>query len=310
MKRIYLFALFFTNIFVFATSQEMSFKVASNQYLNGTIRWDISADNDNVNFKNIKKIVYNLDGFLFSKPIRESSNSTNNFLLTIYSSKDCNADAEVYFINGSITKVNIKLAVTSTNSLKIENTAREMKQGQWEWDAFVTGNNSEIMNIDHVAYQLHTSFKNPYRVVNQLGNINKPFMLQARGWGVFNLKATVYFKNGKIVLLEHVLQFGKIRVDVFYLASAASITKPKAEKIARIIITDNRFDTRVREISDKTNQRPEYNIKSNEIRYEILEEGYTNDILNMLKNENRANSLEKNLIKSSTTEYLSIFIVN
>lgn len=309
MKRIYLFTSFLSCLYISVISQEIAFKVVSAQYPNGVIKWDISADNENTNFKDIKKVVYNLDGLLFSEPIRETGNNENNFLLTLFGSSESDADAEVYYKNGSITKTKIKLTVTDKTNLKLKNTAREIKEGYWEWEAFISGPPSELMNIDHVDYQMHSSFRNPYRQIKQMGNSNKSFVLKAKGWGVFNLNAKVYFKDGKSISLQHVLQFNKIKVDVFYLASTAATTKPIAETIARVIETDNRFITRVREISDKKNAEPGYKIENNQMRYEILEEDYANDILEMLKKENSATSIEKSLIKFNTTEYISIFIV-
>ncbi len=308
MKKIYLFTLF-ACLFINAISQEISIKVVPIQSSNGSIQWNISADNENINFKNIKKIVYNLDGLIFSNPIHETENTDNNFLITVTSDKESNADAEVYYKDGSLSKINFKLALKSSFSLKIKNTAKLIKQGQWEWEAFIAGNHDEIMKIDHVAYQLNSGFKDPYRQINKLGNINKPFAINAKGWGVFNLKAKVYFKDGKTASLEHVLQFEKIRVVVFYLASTADVTKPIADKIAKAMEKDNRFVTQVKPISDKTSSTSSYDLQRNEIRYEKLEEAYVDDILILLKNENISNPIEKNIITYKSPEYLSIFII-
>lgn len=308
MKKIYLFTLFACT-FINAISQEMSIKVVPIQSSNEVIQWNVTADNENINFKNITKIVYNLDGFIFPNPIQETDNSSNNFLLTVSSTKESNADAEVYYKDGTVSKVKFKLALESNVSLQIKNTAKLIKQGQWEWDAYITGKHDEIMSIDHVVYELNSGFKNPYRQINKIGDINKPFRINASGWGVFNLKAKVYFKDGKTVSLEHVLQFNKIKVVVFYLASTETITKPIAEEIARTIQKDNRFVAQVKPISDKTSKATGYDLERNEIRYEKLEEGYVNDIFSMLKKENIASPIEKNIITYNSPEYLSIFII-
>jgi len=308
MKKIYLIT-WFACIFTAAISQEMSIKVTPLESSNGSIQWNISADHENINFKNIKRIIYNLDGLLFSNPIQETENSNNNYLISVFSSKESNADAEVYYNDGSVSKVKFKLALKSNVSLMIKNNAKLIKQGQWEWEAFITGNHEEIMNIDHVAYQLNSGFKDPYRQVSRIGNINKPFMINAKGWGIFNLKAKVYFKDGKTATLEHVLQFNKIKVVVFYLASTETLTKPIAQEIAKAIGKDDRFITQVKPISDKTSKATGYDLERNEIRYEKLEEGYVNDIISLLKKENITNPIEKNIITYNSPEYLSIFII-
>ncbi len=292
-----------------ANSQEMSFKVCVTSLPNGISQWDITADKDNIKYQNIKKIIYNLDGMLYKDPIREITNSDNAFQLILQNSKESKADAEVYYDNGEVSRVDISLNKKSDIALKLKNTATKLKSGQFEWEAFISGSASDIALIDHVNYKLHSSFKEPFKSQNQIGNNNKPFMIKAKGWSVFKLKADVFLKNGKRITLEHVLQFNKLRVVVFYLASNQEITKPKAEGIVNALRNQNNYQVELKTISDNANKKEGYNLSTNEIRYEFLEANYANEIISTLKGSNISTTLEKNIITYSSPEYLSIFIV-
>lgn len=308
MKKVSIVFLLAT-ISMIASSQEMSFKVIVTNQPNGITQWDITADKDNVRYQSIKKIVYNLDAILYKNPIREITNSSNAYLLTLQNSNESKADAEVYYVDGEVSKVDINLNKKSDISLTLKNTAVKLKSGQFEWEAFIAGSANDIAQIDHVIYNLHPSFKESIRNQSQIGNINKPFMIKAKGWSVFKLKADVYLKNGKSVELEHVLQFNKVKVVVFYLESNQTVTKPKAEEIVNELSTGNKYDAVLKTISDKANSQKGYNISSNEIIYEIIEAEYANDLISILKRNNISTPLEKNIITYRSPEYVSIFIV-
>ncbi len=301
--------LLFVVISMIANSQEMSFKVNVTTLPNGNSQWDITADKENIKYQSIKKIIYNLDGMLYKDPIREITNSDNAFQLILQNSKESKVDAEVYYDNSKVSKVDITLNKKSDIALELNNTATKLKSGLYEWEAFISGNASDIAQIEHVDYKLHSSFKEPFRSQNQIGNINKPFMIKAKGWSVFKLKADVFLRNGKSISLEHVLQFNKLRVVVFYLASNQAITKPKAEEIVNALRNQNNYQVELKTISDNTNKKEGYNLSSNEIRYELIEATYANEIISTLKESNISTTLEKNIITYSSPEYLSIFIV-
>ena len=54
--------------------------------------------------------------------------------------------------------------------------------------------------MDHVEYLLHSTFKNPVRVVRKPEN---GFRMDTAGWGTFEIKAIVYLKDGRQELLTH-----------------------------------------------------------------------------------------------------------
>ncbi|MEO8149052.1 MAG: pYEATS domain-containing protein [Bacteroidia bacterium] len=317
MKKNILLLIFFTFI-VFAAnsqmrfaekSQDVLFNVQTTSYSNGVTRWDVTVDSNDNQYDSIVAIEYNLDGLLFKNPVRKSVNPKNNFLLTTFHTVESNIEAVVHFKNGDVSKTKVLLSINSQSTLQINNTAKQIKSGLWEWEAFLTGNAQEINNVDYIIYQLHPTFKEPYQKIDKRGDLNKAFALSAKGWGIFILKATVYFKDGKTISLRHVLKFNTIKVDVFYLESTQSTSHTSAEKIAQIISNNSDFKASPRLLTDIINAGEGYRLSENQIRYNILENDYVTTIIKMLSKEGVNSTFKKNLISYDTPEYISIFIV-
>lgn len=77
----------------------------------------------------------------------------------------------------------------------------------WNWTAYVEcAAPDSLTNIDYVEYHLHPTFRNPIRRIRQHEG---GFPLKASGWGVFELRAKIVFKDKhkKPMMLKHVLEF-------------------------------------------------------------------------------------------------------
>jgi transcription initiation factor IIF auxiliary subunit len=77
----------------------------------------------------------------------------------------------------------------------------------WEWTAYIeTPPSGNLDDIEYVEYHLHPSFRNPVIRINTKEN---GFALTRMGWGTFELKAKLVFKdkNKKSIILSHVLDF-------------------------------------------------------------------------------------------------------
>ena len=77
----------------------------------------------------------------------------------------------------------------------------------WNWTAYIECDPPDSLDeIEFVEYHLHPSFPNPIRRVMQK---QKGFPMQTKGWGIFNLRARVVFKDPerRPEVLEHMLQF-------------------------------------------------------------------------------------------------------
>jgi hypothetical protein len=97
-------------------------------------------------------------------------------------------------------------AMAQTGPLDIQNVAERVGD-QWKWTAFVTGPPEEIAKIRCVRYTLHPTFPNPVQEVCDTSDREHPFAFSAVGWGTFNLRARIEFKNGSSSELTHYLRF-------------------------------------------------------------------------------------------------------
>lgn len=84
---------------------------------------------------------------------------------------------------------------------------KEGDTGWWDWTAYVECTPPDSLDeIDYVEYHLHPSFRNP---VKRIRIKEGGFPLRTRGWGIFELKARVVFKDKEkeSVILSHYLKF-------------------------------------------------------------------------------------------------------
>lgn len=70
----------------------------------------------------------------------------------------------------------------------------------WKWWIWIEGLDNELDQIDHVVYTLHPTFPNPVRTINDR---NTKFRLETAGWGVFQIYAIIFKKNGEEIRLTH-----------------------------------------------------------------------------------------------------------
>jgi len=94
-------------------------------------------------------------------------------------------------------------------ALRLTNTSQHIgKSGDtdwWEWAAYLGGDERELDEVAYVEYHLHPSFPNPIRRVKKRKD---GFLLTAKGWGVFELRAKVVFNSDKKPrILKHSLEF-------------------------------------------------------------------------------------------------------
>ena len=89
-------------------------------------------------------------------------------------------------------------------AFKLKNTWKYVGDDRWDWDAFIDdGGTGELKEVAYVEYVLHPTFRNPIRRVAQPQD---NFRLQTNGWGVFELKAFIYKKDGQKEKLVHEIQ--------------------------------------------------------------------------------------------------------
>jgi transcription initiation factor IIF auxiliary subunit len=90
------------------------------------------------------------------------------------------------------------------------NSSYASKKGKtdwWNWSAFINATPPDSLDdIEYVEYHLHPTFRNPVR---RVFTKEDGFALKTGGWGVFELKAKVVFKDAKKSpeILTHYLNF-------------------------------------------------------------------------------------------------------
>ena len=70
----------------------------------------------------------------------------------------------------------------------------------YDWSIYLEGDQDTLNSIQDVTYYLHPTFPNPIRTVS---NPKDGFRLSTRGWGEFEIKIMIKFKNGQTQTLYH-----------------------------------------------------------------------------------------------------------
>jgi transcription initiation factor IIF auxiliary subunit len=116
---------------------------------------------------------------------------------------------KITYKNGRVENLEHQLifkqqSVPTTLNVTVENSAKEIEPGWWEWSIYIKGAPDELRQIRCVEYTLHPSFPNPVRLVC---TSNNRFLLTARGWGTFKVLIKLMLKDGSIREMSHQLEF-------------------------------------------------------------------------------------------------------
>ena len=86
-------------------------------------------------------------------------------------------------------------------TLKLRNSWNYEGKDWWQWTAFLDdGGSGELGKVKFVEYVLHETFPDPIR---RIDSGEGGFRLETGGWGTFELKAFVHFKDGTKRRLSH-----------------------------------------------------------------------------------------------------------
>jgi TIR domain/YEATS family len=75
---------------------------------------------------------------------------------------------------------------------------------RFEWSVEVDSPDAVLDQIDHVKYELHESFAVPVQI---LRDRQTRFRLNASGWGTFDIRIEIHFKDGTVGSTHHELTF-------------------------------------------------------------------------------------------------------
>ncbi|HEY5823003.1 MAG TPA: pYEATS domain-containing protein [Cyclobacteriaceae bacterium] len=78
--------------------------------------------------------------------------------------------------------------------LKIKQDSKYKSEDWWTWWAWIDGEKEELDAVQSVTWILHSTFKDPVKVIDDR---KSKFKLETAGWGIFNLKAKVKFKDSR-----------------------------------------------------------------------------------------------------------------
>ena len=129
---------------------------------------------------------------------------------------------------------------TQRQELYLENTAKYVGSGSYEWKIFIVAEDSILDQIDHVVYTLHPTYPNP---IQKVRDRETEFAFKGKGWGEFNISAEVVFKNGKKIRLNHWLELKKkkpeeIKLYSTYFKPFIKSREIKAENTAKQVDAD------------------------------------------------------------------------
>jgi transcription initiation factor IIF auxiliary subunit len=96
----------------------------------------------------------------------------------------------------------------NSQTISADNTSVYTGNDRWQWTVFVVASKDILNTISSVQYKLHPTFSPQTREIKNLGDIKKAFALTLTGWGTFEIKITINFKNGqRSKTISHYLKF-------------------------------------------------------------------------------------------------------
>jgi len=177
----------------------------------GAGRWDwtIFVDADPAMLQEIKCVVYTLHPTFPDPVVEVCAHPETKFALSRNGWGTFTVKVKILYKDGRVEYVDHQLifkqqTAPTTLNVTVENSAKEIEPGWWEWSIYIKGTPDEIKQIRCVEYTLHPSFPNPVRLVC---TPNNHFLLTARGWGTFKVPIKVMLKDGSIRELSHQLEF-------------------------------------------------------------------------------------------------------
>ncbi|MEM7184524.1 MAG: pYEATS domain-containing protein [Spirochaetota bacterium] len=173
--------------------------------------WSLRIKGTLNDLHDIKKVTYYLHP-TFPKPNRVVTRSAENgFQFSSRGWGTFPVKATVLFQDGTSKRLATSLKFRSKveDRLILTNKAIEAFQDTngrliYNWTAYLKGPEKILSSIKQVRYYLHRTFrKNKIDVYQQ----KYGFPLSRSGWGTFEIKAKVFFRNGRTKVLKHTLKF-------------------------------------------------------------------------------------------------------
>ena len=166
-----------------------------------------------VPLKAVKSVTYHLHP-TFKPPVVRVTSRSNNFGLTLTAWGQFTIGAEVHFYDGQVIRLSKYLSfqgeepsLSKDYQVGLDNTATPLfVKGDTQWYRFtlyVDALPKIISKILYVEYHLHEkTFDPPNRIGSNQG---KKFAVNWVGWGIFEVKADIHFKDGSVDTVPYML---------------------------------------------------------------------------------------------------------
>lgn len=196
-------------------SQENIGTYNSSNYLgNDRWAWKIYINTSNETLNKIGAVTYTLhDTFQPNKiHVREIGNINSPFALNASGWGTFKIKVEISYKDDRPIKVLYhQLTFGEENEANYDiltrNSYKELSDNWWSWTVYVASSEEDLNKIKCVEYTLHESFSNPIQLICEKTSSEKAFPFSARGWGTFEIKIKVIYKDGKVQNLKHMLEF-------------------------------------------------------------------------------------------------------
>jgi transcription initiation factor IIF auxiliary subunit len=140
-------------------------------------------------------------------------------------------------------------------SLETRQKTRYKGNDWWQWSVWIEGQKAELDAIQSVTYTLHPTFPNRVR---RIENRATKFRLDSSGWGGFQIRIFLQFKDGEKRRMAHEL-------ELFYPQQKSNPTSTRASKkapqISSVFVSSSVADSAVASIIKNALQKKRINLK-------------------------------------------------
>jgi transcription initiation factor IIF auxiliary subunit len=98
--------------------------------------------------------------------------------------------------------------VPGQGDIQTRNSAHYAGNGRYDWTVCVNADQSTLNSIRYVEYTLHPTFPDPVRY-----GAGPNFSLSSNGWGEFNIRVKIAFRDGRERRTQHWLTLSRESKD-------------------------------------------------------------------------------------------------
>ena len=181
--------------------------------------WTLQLKGSLTDLADVRSVTYHLHPTFRNPNPEVTGTAANGFAFTTRGWGTFRVRATVTLKDGSTVPLTIGLQFRDSvrDGLTLRNTARptgtnKFGKDYYDWTAYVDGPLNKLRDIAVVRYKLHPTFSPNIRDVRH--GAEWGFPLSTSGWGVFELRADVVFRDGHTEELRHRLKFRDVAASL------------------------------------------------------------------------------------------------